>query len=352
MNAAGGHPPAGSIVLEPVFLIALLTSAVATLLLSRWADRAGWTDGGADAPARKLQGRPVPLVGGAAILSGLFLILAGLAPTSPALTGFHFASGLDRATDRRVCLALVLAFGVGLVDDLKPTGLRPAWKACGQMAAGVLLVASGALEGAQASPAAALAWILAAVLAQNAMNTFDNADGAATALALCGVALPAPLLAAPLLGFLPFNLWVRPRPDTSRAGADAGDPAPLAYLGDSGSHLLGLLLVVNPATRLVLWLPLLDLARLSYLRWRHGSRPWIGDRRHLAHRLMAAGLSPTPVVLVMLLIAVPAILVPALRSGGMLDDLEGVEGLLWIATGLGLSTLLFALAVRLTPDIP
>ena len=55
--------------------------------------------------------------------------------------------------------------------------------------------------------------------------------------------------------------------------------------------LLGALVLLVPAAWPALALPLFDLLRLSALRLARGSRPWIGDRRHLAHRLEAAGLS-------------------------------------------------------------
>ena len=113
-------------------------------------------------------------------------------------------------------------------------------------------------------------------------------------------------------------LWLRRR----------GDPR--AYLGDSGSHLLGMMLLLTPAAWPLFLLPLLDLARVAAVRLREGRPIWSADRLHLAHRLQAAGLAPTAVVAVLVGIALPALLVP------------GWLGALWVAV-------LFAACLRLTP---
>jgi UDP-GlcNAc:undecaprenyl-phosphate GlcNAc-1-phosphate transferase len=138
-------------------------------------------------------------------------------------------------------------------------------------------------------------------VACNAINTFDNADGAAGGLVAVALLARAPLLAAPVLAFLPFNL--RSQRSPAGRGRDAA-----AYLGDSGSHLLGMLVLLTPAAWPALVLPLADLARLSVVRVREGAAPWVGDRRHLAHRLGAAGLSAPRVVAALLGIAAPTLL--------------------------------------------
>ena len=155
---------------------------------------------------------------------------------------------------------------------------------------------------------------LLALVAMNAVNTWDNADGAAGGLTL--VALPAGPLGAAAAGFLPWNLW-------RRGGA------PIAYLGDAGSHLVGVAIAARPEAIGVLLLPLLDLARLSVVRVAAGSRPWIGDRRHLAHRFEAAG--------------VPGVGVAALLAG-----LAGAP--VWLGwPGAALTAVGFVVCVALTP---
>ena len=242
------------------------------------APRLGLLDRPESAPERKLQGEPVPRVGGIVLALGL--------------VGLWFAGLWTCAAP----LALGSAFALGLADDFTPRGLPRALKFA-------LEAAVCALFAWEAPGSAPLAFALAA-LALAAANTFDNADGALTALACAGLALTVPCAAAILGGFLPWNLWIR-----ARSGA------PRAYLGDSGSHLIGLLLLADPRSAPILLLPLLDLLRLSWVRWRAGSRPWIGDRRHLAHRLQARGWSPTAVAAFLLAIALLLALALALALG-------------------------------------
>lgn len=116
------------------------------------------------------------------------------------------------------------------------------------------------------------------MLACNVWNTFDNADGAAAGLAGTGCALLGLPVGAAVLGFLPWNLFLR------------RDGEPRAYLGDGGSHLLGMTVLVEPAAWPLALLPALDLARVAALRIAAGERPWVGDRRHLAHDLQRRGL--------------------------------------------------------------
>ena len=204
--------------IHSIAISAALTFSAGRALLFL-AKRVGWVDEpSAEDSERKLQAAPVPVVGGAAILVGLMALeIGGLDSLRPVLPVGHELDG------SRIWLALVAAFLLGLVDDLIRGGLAPGVKVAGQVGVGLVVAHSVfALE-----PIATLACVLVVPLALNVWNTFDNADGAATgvgALALFSVGSPA---AGPVLGFLGCNL--RPR----------GSAA--AYLGDSGSHLLGCL---------------------------------------------------------------------------------------------------------------
>ncbi len=295
--------------------VSFATAVSATFALAALAPRFGWVDAGTEAPDRKLQTVAVPLVGGPAI--ALALCVAYL--LDPAALAW-LANGWTTA-------ALAAACAVGLADDLAPGGLSPAQKLCGQLVAGVLF----AVPAWRAGGWDAALVVLAALAAQNALNTFDNADGATAALATCGLAVGAPVAAAAVAGFLPFNLWLGVRNPVSRAFT------PRAYLGDSGSHLLGLALLASPLGWTALCLPLFDLARVSAARIARGIPPWVGDRRHLAHRLQAVGLRSTAVVLVLLAIAAPPILAGALGGDGRL-----------VASGAMVTALAFLAAVRAT----
>jgi len=294
-----------------------------TPLLAWLAPRIGWTDRarGPDA-ARKLQRRPVPAVGGAALFLGLFL-LAEPPWSAPgrALWGAWLPG------PAWIVAGLAGALLAGTWDDLRP--LRPLAKLAAQALGVGPLVLGGGLEH---GPGAALGlWLLALVLL-NLLNTYDNADGALAGLALAGFALPRPELAASVLGFLPWNL------DAARPALRASG-APSAYLGDAGAFLLAVLVLVTPESAGMLVLPALDLARLSVARWRRGSRPWIGDRAHLAHLLAARGLSRATVAVALAAAAAPGCLgLPAALAAGR-ADLAGLA--------LGASALLYAALLRL-----
>jgi len=308
-------------------LFGVLAAFAATPLLAAVARRRGWLDRAEGAVAgRKLQVRPVPPVGGLAVLLGLALTTAMLH-----LSGGHWDPKIAAWIDPRAGgAALVLAFLAGAVDDLVRGGVRPRAKVLLQSLAALPLSVSLYLYRLAESPdepgrAALFALLLlcGAVLAQNLFNTFDNADGATASLGILALAFNAPVFAGPLLGFLPWNLNAR-----RREGARG---TPTAYLGDAGSHLLGLLILLVPAAWPALALPLFDLLRLCVRRLRVGSRPWIGDRRHLAHRLAHAGLRPLGVCLMLLVVALPGVARPD-------------------ALGLFLTALFFAVAVALTRE--
>jgi UDP-N-acetylmuramyl pentapeptide phosphotransferase/UDP-N-acetylglucosamine-1-phosphate transferase len=306
----------------------LLASAAATWILARLAPRLGWTDAPRGAEAgRKRQLRPVPAVGGAAIL--LALVAAGARPWVPAGDELW---GRWLPAPSWCFASLLLVFAAGTWDDR--VALGPGRKACAQVLALAPLALGAGLEH---GPTGALTLLVAGLVALNLLNTFDNADGALAGLCALGFAGPLSFASAACLGFLPFNL------DAGRTRNRASG-APSAYLGDSGAFVLAFLVLLAPRSAGVLVLPALDLARLALVRWRSGSRPWIGDRRHLAHRLEARGL-PRPVVAATLcLLAAPACVLVALTLGGG-DPRMAILGMV-------LSTALFALALRLAPALP
>jgi len=219
-------------------------------------------------------------------------------------------------------LAIFLALGVGLVDDVCGAGLAARWKLLGQV-----LPALAFAAGVPAGPILlALAAFAAAIVAQNLANTFDNADGALLSVATLALAPSRPEWSVCLLVALLFNL---------RSQAPAR-----VLLGDSGSHLIALLLLCEPRAWGAFALPALDLARVLWVR-RSQARPfWIGDRTHLAHRLQARGLGPLQVVALLALAAAPAIAALALAQDPR-----------WWAAGLGATALAFAILVRATPAV-
>lgn len=280
-----------------------------------WCRRAGLVD---DPGHRKIHQEPIPLAGGLAVFTGLALpiLLAAVAVNSGFLdpqTVQNLAHGLGKRWPQ---LAAILAGAAGMLllgalDD--KCDLRPSVKFGGQ-----LLIAAGvALAGVRItlfvdSPLFSLAvtvlWILTVT---NAVNILDNMNGLCAGLGVIGagwfaataihhgqylVALISLAVVGALLGFLPYNF-----------------PRATAFLGDSGSHLVGYLLAVlailphfyspkNPqpwavvTPLLVLAVPLVDLVWVVGIRWRLQKPFYEGDTNHLSHRLVRRGLSQAQAV--------------------------------------------------------
>jgi UDP-GlcNAc:undecaprenyl-phosphate/decaprenyl-phosphate GlcNAc-1-phosphate transferase len=333
-----------------VYLLAVVSACVTVLaalpLWRKWCLRTGLVD---EPGHRKIHDQPVPLAGGLAVMTGLLiptlvacLVLwwqraggnGGLAPVIPgspspgasrlALLNPDSAFLLQYGLGRRaielggILLGAVGMLWVGWLDDQRE--LRPRAKFAGQFLIAALVAASGAritlfVPSVIFSYAVTILWILTVI---NAFNFMDNMDGLCAGLGAIGayhfaliaaadgqylVALIAFLTFGALLGFLPYNF-----------------PRARAFLGDSGSHLVGYLLAVlailphfytvrHPRRwavlipLLVLALPLADLLWVVLLRWRIGQPFYQGDTNHLSHRLVRRGLTPTQAVLVIWLAA-------------------------------------------------
>jgi UDP-GlcNAc:undecaprenyl-phosphate GlcNAc-1-phosphate transferase len=311
--------------------VAAAVAAVSTFVLARQAVERGWIDRREGAEERKPRKEAVPLVGGAALLAGLLA------------WDVSGGGGLP-------WLALLAAFVLGLVDDLVPGGLAPATKLKGQCVVGLVLMLFPAGSGVEAGFGVEalvdrVALAIVAVVAMNAVNTFDNADGAASVLGLAAL-WPVPGARGALLGFLPFNLLLRgPGFGLARHGlllresGSAAALAPKAMLGDSGSHVLGVLLAATPGAEPLLLVPLLDLGRLALVRRAHGRQPWQGDRRHLAHRLELMGLGPLAVAGCLAGLLLPTWLGARIGAGSGL-----------VVVGMLLTAVLYFVVLYLTPD--
>jgi UDP-N-acetylmuramyl pentapeptide phosphotransferase/UDP-N-acetylglucosamine-1-phosphate transferase len=235
-----------------------------------------------------------PVTGGIALLGGVLLALAA------GETLRHEPSSVAY-----VALGAAAAFTVGYLDDRRWIGPRTKF-------AGQIVVAAGIaaalhprwLPVALGIPAATLVL----VAAMNSFNFLDNIDGLAAGTA--GLALGAFALttlvtnpegvrligcagAAACIGFLPLNYRRR-------------GPAKL-FMGDSGSHLLGLLvgscalLIARSklgggeaallAPLLILALPIVDTSLVIAVRLSERRPIWRGGTDHISHRLVYVGLS-------------------------------------------------------------
>jgi UDP-GlcNAc:undecaprenyl-phosphate/decaprenyl-phosphate GlcNAc-1-phosphate transferase len=289
----------------PSAILAALTSALATLFLTPLAIRLAGRIGAIDLANddRKVHVTPTPRFGGIAVSGG---IAVGL---FVALLLLHLSDVWPRVV--WVGLACTLVLCIGMIDDFHELSAEP--KLAVELIAGYLICTAGVAPAALAipgfgtfalggwAPVFAIGWL---VLITNAQNLIDGVDGlassqAALVSAVCAIvaalqgdrngAIVAACVSGACLGFLRHNL--------SRA---------TIFLGDGGSLLLGFCVgvltlrmwtgttlsefaVIGPV--LVLSVPLADTWMAFIRRAVAGSSPFAGDRSHLHHRLLQAGLS-------------------------------------------------------------
>ena len=245
---------------------------------------------------RKVHQHPIPRVGGIAFAIG-------------ALGSILWWGPKDNTT-LAVLLGGLIIVGFGVWDDRANLGYRI--KLLGQLAAAFAVMIIGGIR-FESIPflldAELPMWIgipvtvLFFVAVSNAVNLTDGLDGLAGGLSFltfCGIAylaylsknstvllLTVPFLGG-LLGFLRYNTY----------------PARI-FMGDCGSQLLGFMMGVlailltgsttgpfSPALALfLLGLPFLDTLGVIGQRLAEGRSPFIGDRKHLHHKLMTVGLS-------------------------------------------------------------
>jgi UDP-GlcNAc:undecaprenyl-phosphate GlcNAc-1-phosphate transferase len=314
-------------------LAAALLSALSLPLWRAWCRRIRLVD---DPGHRKIHRNPVPLAGGLAVVTALLVPLLGAAfflwllrsgpapqPTPAFVESYAldlFQYGFNQRTLQLFAILLGAVFIVllGLWDDKHE--LRPLAKFCGQFLVATAVAASGIritlfVDSPLFSYAVTILWIVTLI---NATNFMDNMNGLCAGLGLIAawtfawtaashgqylVAAIGFLAAGALLGFLPFNF-----------------PNASAFLGDSGSHLVGYLLALlailphfytpEQPPRLAVLKPLLilgvilaDLVSVVLIRWRLGKPFYLGDQNHFSHRLVRAGCSPTRAVLLLWLVA-------------------------------------------------
>ena len=284
--------------------------------------------------------KSTPVTGGFALLLGLLFALAAGAATGNAPPSVAY-----------IAVGATAAFTIGFLDDKRSIGPRA--KFVGQIA-----VAAGTATAIHPHwlPIAASIPLATFVLvaAMNSFNFLDNIDGLAAGIA--GVAAGALALttlfaggqaprllgcaaAGACLGFLPLNY----RPHR---------PARL-FMGDSGSHLLGLVvaasaLVASPGgaggvaaavvpALLILALPIIDTSLVIVVRLAERRPIWQGGRDHISHRLVYIGLSERE--------AVGALLALAASCAGVAIVVTAAHNPLVTGAAVGL---VFALLVALT----
>jgi UDP-GlcNAc:undecaprenyl-phosphate GlcNAc-1-phosphate transferase len=313
--------------------LVLVACTVASAALVPLAVRAARAWDVLDRPGhRKVHAEPTPRLGGIAVFSaftavvllGYFVALPALLESSSARaymgTALSMLQEAHRVQSQLMGLLAggALVFLVGLADDVLGSRFPVLLKAAGQVVAALILIAAGVrtsfMPGDALDVLVTLFWVVGIT---NAFNLLDNMDGLSTGVALVASAvflvnagvlgeffISLLLLAfiGSLLGFLFYNY----------------NPASV-FLGDCGSLFIGYVIasltlleryVSNASSTmfpvlmpvLVLAVPIMDTATVILIRLREGRPIYVGDRRHLSHRLVALGFSPRTAVLFIYLV--------------------------------------------------
>ena len=279
-----------------VFAGALLIAFGATPLARRIAPRLGVMD---TPSPRKVHARPMPLLGGAAI------VLASIATLLIFENRFEFQQLIG------ILFGAAWVSLLGIYDDR--WGLRPILKLLGQVLAAGILIVSGVKV--QVFPieiiniGVTLLWVVGLT---NSLNLLDNMDGLSGGVAAVGAAffmvmaavskqtyvsaLSAALLGA-ALGFLIYNF--------NQASI---------FMGDTGSLFLGYLLaaigiklrfpdnvtfVTWMVPIMVMGVPIFDTTLVFISRLRRGKNPLTTPGKdHTSHRLVALGFTAREAVMI------------------------------------------------------
>jgi UDP-GlcNAc:undecaprenyl-phosphate GlcNAc-1-phosphate transferase len=257
--------------------VALIVGFAVALLLTPLAAALATRIGLVDHPGPlKVHQRPVPYLGGAAVLAAIAGPVAGAHPYALIPLALAFAVGLaDDFGDLPVTVRVAVEIGIGVAAAFVPAHHNPA-----QVVFGAVVV----------------------VLLLNSINLLDGLDGLAAsvgiaaaiglAIALRSTAAVLPLALAGALGG--FLVWNRP-------------PARV-YLGDAGSYLIGTALAISlldalqrPAAiaagaTLFVAVAAADTA-IAILRRLRAHRPLLqGDRGHVYDQLVDRGWTATAAV--------------------------------------------------------
>jgi UDP-GlcNAc:undecaprenyl-phosphate GlcNAc-1-phosphate transferase len=295
------------------FFLSLICGTVLTPIVRRLAHRFGALDHARS--SRKIHGKPIPRLGGVAIVVAFYAPLVGLLLFQTKL-GELFVAEHDHVVGLfggGIAIALL-----GLYDDFRGAN---AWKKFAiQFGVAGFLYWLGFRIQDIANPFGepiplgwvslpfTMLWIVGVV---NAMNLIDGLDGLAGGVALVAVVttflisvqrghplmmLFSSALAGAILGFLFYNF----------------NPASI-FMGDTGSMFLGFVLaatalqtnqksstaaaILIPA--IALGLPIMDTLLAIGRRALRGRPLFQADKEHIHHRLMAMGLSHRQTVLVL-----------------------------------------------------
>jgi len=277
------------------FVLAAAIVLALTPLVARLAHRLGALDTPGDRP--RVHSRPIPRIGGLAIIAGIVVPALVLVRPDGALVG--------------ILLGIPCIAAVGLVDDLR--GLRPRTKLLLVTLVALIPVAGFGMTFDRVTlpvigdhdlgPAAYPLTLLWIALVANLVNLIDGMDAlaagivaiASAAFALLAVsfgrlevAAMAAIVCGATLGFLRHNYH----------------PAKI-FMGDSGALTLGFVLgalsvegvlksaatIALAAPLLVMAVPILDTSFVVLKRLKYRRPPFGADQNHFYHRFLRIGFS-------------------------------------------------------------
>lgn len=269
-----------------------------------------------DAPDhRKIHKRPTPRIGGIMIFISFMLVYLVAAKYSTIMPSISFNKFW-------ALLALTLAFGLGLLDDIK--SIKAYKKLLIQLAIGLLVAYSGLkiqsltilsykIHFGLLGYLITALWVVALL---NAVNLIDGMDGLASGILIIVmsftfvigliesnlfVSLVSVILLGSLLGFYIFNF-----------------PPAKIFMGDSGSYFLGCMyamvslmgmkktsMAIMMAIPLVLLLlPIADITYITFRRIKKKESIFKADKNHIHHRLLGLGLSVKQIITLTYLVCV------------------------------------------------
>ncbi|HZK35052.1 MAG TPA: MraY family glycosyltransferase [Bacillota bacterium] len=308
------------------FAVSLIVSFFATPIVCKLAMKVGAISIPND--SRRVHKKPMPLLGGLAIIAGFLLAAIYSFATRDFNQFIHFISELKTIG---ILIGTIIITILGVIDDIRP--LRARVKFPIQLIAAIIVVATGTkittlskpfLDSVAMHPnmmfllSDILAFIVSVVWIvglTNAINLIDGLDGlaagvsgiAAITLFIVSVirgqddtAIVAVTLIGAIAGFLPYNF----------------NPAKI-FMGDTGATFLGFVLAILSIEGtmksvtvlsmaipiLVLGLPIFDTMFAIVRRVLHGKPIAQADRGHLHHRLLDMGLSHRMAVTILYIVS-------------------------------------------------
>ncbi|MBV5261186.1 undecaprenyl/decaprenyl-phosphate alpha-N-acetylglucosaminyl 1-phosphate transferase [Synechococcus moorigangaii CMS01] len=299
---------------ELLYLVTSLIALIVVLITTPIVNAIGLRSGRVDQPnARKVHDRPMVRLGGVAIFLGT-LVSLGVAWQ---MNWFPYLVPGEHWPILGVLFGAIAFFGIGFGDDLFELSALSrllmqfiaagiAWLMGVQIEFLTIPFTGEVFSVGWLSLPFTLIWLVGMA---NAINWIDGLDGLAAGVSGIAaavllvttlhlnepmVAFMAAALAGASLGFLRYNF----------------NPAQI-FMGDGGSYFMGFTLAAMGVVGLVkttavtavllpyviLAVPLIDMTTVVFSRISSGASPFKPDKRHLHHRLLAAGFSHRATVL-------------------------------------------------------